>query len=454
MFADPDDLDARLLSALWSDADSSGAPPDNDLDLLHHEDAYEPPDGVDLVTEVADLMSIYAAERLVRIADLLDDRLVAARIAGHASREIIERSVRLELAAAMRVTEYAAGQLLGLADAVTHRYRAVLSSLSRASITEGHAHHLVDVVDALEREHREIVLEQGLALAEVEPVGAFRRSLARLVDRVRYRSLEQRHGEAVARRRVIIEPAEDGMAWLSAYIPAVEANAVHGRLTAIAASIRGCDAEERTVDQLRADALCDLLVEGDAGSPDSPARGIRASVVVTVPALALMGGEHDPLPAGCDAPTMEGLGPIPLSVARRLCGDADGWMRVLTHPETGAVLSVGRTRYDPPASLRRLAKWRAERCMAPGCGMPASRCQIDHTIDWQHGGSTSLGNLAPLCQGHHTVKHHGRWKVRQVEGSGGALEWISPGGRRYVVQPERRVPVFRTVDAADAPAPF
>jgi hypothetical protein len=41
--------------------------------------------------------------------------------------------------------------------------------------------------------------------------------------------------------------------------------------------------------------------------------------------------------------------------------------------------------------------------------------------------------------------------VRQIEGSGGALEWISPSGRRYVVLPERQVPVFRPSDAADAP---
>jgi hypothetical protein len=47
------------------------------------------------------------------------------------------------------------------------------------------------------------------------------------------------------------------------------------------------------------------------------------------------------------------------------------------------------------------------------------------------------------------------WVVTQVPGSGGALEWISPTGRRYVVQPERKVPVFRSARAGDASnAPF
>ncbi len=89
--------------------------------------------------------------------------------------------------------------------------------------------------------------------------------------------------------------------------------------------------------------------------------------------------------------------------------------------------------------------------MGPGCGMPASRCEVDHTIAWEDGGTTNLENLAPLCRGHHKVKHHGGWQVQQVPDSGGAVEWISPLGRHYVVTPARRVPVFRPTDTNDAP---
>ncbi len=125
-------------------------------------------------------------------------------------------------------------------------------------------------------------------------------------------------------------------------------------------------------------------------------------------------------------------------------------MRVLTHPETGA----GRTRYRPPASLRRLLRWRATRCMAPGCGIPADRCDLDHTIAWEHGGHTAADNLAPLCRGHHSVKHHGGWRVAHVADHPGALAWTSPSGRRYIVEPERRIPVFRPADHDHDPPPF
>ena len=62
----------------------------------------------------------------------------------------------------------------------------------------------------------------------------------------------------------------------------------------------------------------------------------------------------------------------------------------------------------------------------------------------EHGGHTSLDNLAPLCKGHHTLKHHGNWTVHQHPD--GAMEWTSPTGRHYIVQPERKIPTFTTPD--------
>ena len=270
------------------------------------------------------------------------------------------------------------------------------------------------------------------------------------IDAARAETLSERYDRALQERRVIVVPAEDGMAWFSALLPSVEAHAIHSRLTAIAKVLATSESEMRTLDQLRSDVFADLLIDGDTPLHPKEAHGIRATVSVTVPVLSLLDDHR----AAAQPAVVEGIGPIPIDRARELCGAADSFMRILTHPETGMVLSVGRDQYRPPSSLRKLARWRADRCMAPGCGIPASRCDLDHSIAWEDGGDTSLQNLAPLCRGHHRVKHHGRWSVAQLDG--GALEWISPAGRRYVVQPERRVPVFRPVayepaDSADAP---
>ena len=370
--------------------------------------------------------------------------------------DIVERSIRLELAAAMRITEYAAGRMIVQAEALVHRYPAALDSLSAGRMTQKHAEILVDLVDELTADLRDGVAAKAVILAEAEPVGTFRRALRALIETAQAATLEHRYQQAVRTRRVVIEPGEDGMGVLLLHAPRVELHAIFGRTTGIAKTIAGHDGETRTLDQLRADVLCDLLIDGITGHLPPDARGIRASVVVTVPVLSLL---DDEAAKAADPPVVEGVGPIPRSRARELCGGDTTWMRVLTHPETGIVLSVGRDRYWPPASLRKLTKWRADRCMGPGCGMPASWCEIDHQVAWQDGGHTALQNNAPLCKNHHIVRHHGGWIVRQLEGSGGAIEWTSPTGRVYIVQPERRVPVFRDTaamggsagDASDAP---
>lgn len=418
-------------------------------------DAGDPPDAVDRVLEVSSMLAVFEADRLVRVAALHDEALADPTRYGGGSRELVERSLRMELAMAMRVSPYTADELLELADAVVHRYPAVLDSLAGARMTERHARVLVAAMDTLEPQLREDVLLDAVRIAETRPVNVARRLIGEAVEKARASTLEQRYAKAVASRRVVVEPAGDGMAWLLTYLPAVEAHAIFDRATAMAKAIKTVEGEARTLDQVRADVVADLLIEGSAAVHPNKARGIRAQVVVTVPALALLDNGDAGDGAGRDLgdpPMVDGLGPIPMSRARELSGGAKDWMRVLTHPETGMVLSVGRKKYRPPESLRRLTQWRSARCVGPGCGMPADRCQIDHQLAWAHGGHTSLENNAPMCEGCHTVKHHGGWVVRQLDG--GVIEWISPTGRRYLVEPERRIPAFRFEPVDLTPAPF
>jgi hypothetical protein len=405
------------------------------------------PDAVDLVVETAVMMSVFAAERLTRIDSMRRELLQEAIGRGEGVRDIVERSIRLELAAAMRVTEYAAGRLLARAEALARRYPSALDALSAARITETHAEIIADLLDEAPAELREQLLRRAVPLAESEPVGTFRRALRTLIEAAQATTLEERHHRAVAQRRIMVERGPDAMAGLWIFGPEVEIHAIHNRMTQIAKAIGRVDGETRTLDQLRADVAADLLIDGTTDHLPSEASGIRAQVVVTVPVLALLDDEY--ADAG-ESPVVEGIGPIPLSKARELCGGDARWMRVLTHPETGMVLSVGRDSYRPPAALQRLVRWRADRCMGPGCAMPASRCEIDHQIRWADDGETGLDNNLPFCKGHHLVKDNTDWSVRQLEGSGGAVAWTSPTGRRYVVRPERKVPVFTASGSASS----
>ena len=404
------------------------------------------PDAVALVLEAADLEAVFAAQRFARVDDLRLEALDDVSRYGGGSRELVMRSLRLELASALRVTENAAGMMLSRAESLVHSYPTVLESLSHANVTVRHAEILVDDLDVLDPDVAAGLVGRALGLAESLPVGSFRRALRRLIDRETAPSLTERHEAAVRGRRILVEPAGDSMSWVHALVPSVEAHAIYGRVTQKAVVIRDHDrgatrggepgdGSERSLDEIRADVFCDLLIDGTVPQHPKQARGIRATVVVTVPALALLGAEGVTDPA-----EVEGVGPIPIETARELAGNASGWMRVLTHPETGAVISVGRTKYRPPPELAKLVKWRADRCMGPGCSKPASQCQIDHSVAWADGGETSVTNTAPFCQGHHTVKHHGGWQITHL--GDGSLEWVSPHGRRYIVKPERHLPTF------------
>lgn len=436
------------------------------------------PDRLDRVLDADRMLSIYEAQRLQRIDALRLEAVTEAAGHGMTSPDVAERSVRLELAAAMRVTEHAAGVLMVRAQALVHRYPAVLESLSYAGMTPQHAAHLVTVLDALPVDVRDRLVQPAVALADAEPVGVFKRKLSRLIEKEQASTLVERHEEALEQRRVFLEPGLDGMAWLHAHLPAVEAHAIHGRITAMSKAIlREIDSapggnddagavigdatpeswgfaertpESRTLDQIRTDVFGDLLIDGTTPSHPEAARGIRAEVIVTVPALSLL---DDASAATAEPAMVEGVGPIPIARARELCGDSGDWMRVLTHPETAMVVSVGREKYRPPAAIRQLVRWRAARCVAPGCGMPANRCEIDHGSDWADGGETSVTNLDPLCKGHHIVKHNSRWRRQRLDD--GTIKWTSPAGRTYLVEPERRIPTFTSGPRADAEAaPF
>ena len=132
--------------------------------------------------------------------------------------------------------------------------------------------------------------------------------------------------------------------------------------------------------------------------------GIRPQVLVTVPVLTLL--ELDDEPA-----TLEGYGPIPGRPRPRLAAEAPSFVRLLTHPETGAVLSVGRDRYSVPADMRLLPA-RARRDLPRRRMRPSRRARATSTTATRGrtAASTSVDNLAHLCRGDHTRKHALGWK--------------------------------------------
>jgi hypothetical protein len=137
-------------------------------------------------------------------------------------------------------------------------------------------------------------------------------------------------------------------------------------------------------------------------------------VNVTVPLSTLLGGD--------EAGEIDGYGAIDAVTARALAMGGT-WRRLVTDPESGTVLDVGRTRYRPPADLAELVRQRDRTCFRPGCSASATGCELDHTTPWSHLGRTAWANLGPGCSTDHRLKSNGDFVVRQHEA--GVFTWTS-----------------------------
>ncbi len=91
--------------------------------------------------------------------------------------------------------------------------------------------------------------------------------------------------------------------------------------------------------------------------------------------------------------------------------------------------------YVPPKSLRHLVRVRQRTCCYVGCGRPAVRCDLDHTVPYDKGGKTCECNIAPLCRRHHRAKQVPGWHLEQPRP--GEMIWQLPSGRAYATVGDR-----------------
>ncbi|WP_424935517.1 MULTISPECIES: DUF222 domain-containing protein [Bacteria] len=440
-----------------------------------HDDSYVSRNG-EIVDECATLRAEIARLES-RITTLLSERvsrLLAQVPPGSPSFDAAERSMLCEVAAGLHITKAAAGRELGAAWMLHDRFARTTTALAEGSISLRHATTIAESAAAipatdsaaLSDYERQVV--PFPAAETVARTAAFAQSVsASLVPE----DMAERHRRARSGRRVTVTDLDDGMAHLSAILPAVLAHAIHDRLTATGHRLRddakaelrarhsdaasdprcrdaeaprspshrggrsaqgdlgsaiGCDdADERTLDEVRADILADLLLTTAPTSTSNTAlEAIHATVQVTVAATTLAArdqrmAEHD------------GHGPLLPQAARLLAGMATTWTRLFLDAHG---MTVRTDSYTPTAEMRRFLRARDRHCRFPGCRRAARRCEIDHNYDHAKGGRTEISNLCCLCPTHHALKHPDhdqRWRWRAIQRPGGVIDWISPAGKVY-----------------------
>lgn len=456
-----------------------------------------------------------ALERRRRADDAERLRIIGALDAA-AADEMGRRALRAELAQLLGMTEVAAEKLMSQARQAVFRYPAMLEALGAGAISSRHVAVILDAGRIIEagagsgadpgadaadenelaercRAYERAVLDRAVTMTS----NRLKQPARRLAEAWTAAPIEVRHEHARTERRVFVIDGEDGMADLVAHLPVVEAYAILDRLTRIAKSGKNGeriipipggtasgdgDAGEmpdrpdtapapeappehaahrdgRSQDQVRADALVDLLLASDPFRLASgcPAEAIDARIQLIAP-IDLTGSHTgnagtETVGSGSRSGTsstetgtgrigayagaadllgeLAGYGPISSRDLLEHAARATRFERVETNPATGEVLSVDR--YRPSERMRRVLAARDRHCRFPGCRVPVHRCDLDHTVDAAKGGPTSTDNLAHLCRSHHMLKHGSDWNVEQDDR--GALAWSSPTGRSYVDRP-------------------
>ncbi len=334
-------------------------------------------------------------------------------------------SAAAEVGLALRLAPRTANQRVAQALSLAERLPATLAALRAGRISLPHARAIDQETHHLTADQAGAVEDAVLGRAPNQTPSQLRAATRRAALRVDPDSARERHRQQRRDRGVHYYDDPDGMATLSAYLPAPEAAAAYATIDTHARRTGG-PGDDRTMDARRADALVDLILDGIAptsppdrdgptaeqpspadaadpgpygtaaaaaapasasaapaagptpgathGWPDAPAALRSASraaaqIRVTVPLTALLGLDDQP-------GELAGYGPVPAEAVRELAADAPlhPLQRILTDPRSGALLDYGTTRYTPPAHLTDHVTTRDQTCRFPGCRTPAHRC--------------------------------------------------------------------------------
>jgi hypothetical protein len=330
-----------------------------------------------------------------------------ARIAGLDRSGMFKRIERSGIAAELALhAGMSAGQVearLAEADRLRAHTPSVWQSFEAGLVDAPRAREIAAAASRLERPESCARLDATVVdYASTHTVAQLRQWLRRFVTRVESDLAIERTNAEREKRRVDVTPVDDGMAYLTAYLPAHEAAAVATRLRRAAKAARA-EGDERTQAQLEADLLVAWGLTAD-DSVTARGRGIAIDIAVRIDAAVAAGADDG------HAESADGRWEVPVQWLLRsaLAGDAF-WHRLLMQPFTDNTLAHDYPGYRPPSVLRRAIVLRDGVCAAPGCVTPAAVCELDHREPWPDG-TTSGDNLDPGCKGDHARKSHGTWE--------------------------------------------
>ncbi len=360
------------------------------------------------------MASHYAAQTYEAMASIA----AAYEVEEGVDYEAAAHGAAYELRAALQLTRRAADIELSFALDLRDRLPQVAAAFVAGLIDQRRARTIVWQTTHLDDDTARAVADRVIDDAPELTTGQLIARIRKLAISVDPETALRRYDQAVAERRVVLEPTGDGTANLSAMdLPPDRAIAARRHIDRLARSLRGFD-EQRSMDQLRADVYVDLL----CGSATS-GRGGTVDIRVDLETLTGLS----------DAPgELAGYGPVIDDITRRVIADhtAGEWRYTVTH--NGHPIATGTTRRRPTAGQRRIVEATHATCIFPGCRIPATQCDLDHRTEWSKTGTTITCDLGPFCRHDHGGRHEHGWAYRYLPN--GDIEWISPLGHTYITR--------------------
>jgi len=357
----------------------------------------------------------YQAQSYEAIAAVVDS--LAATCDGNEFVDGAAIAGSAEIAAALRITRRRADGEVSLALEMRRRLPRVWMALCDGAIDVHRAKALVDETLHLSVAAAREVIEQIIDDAPLLTTGQLRTKLRKLCIQVDPNHAAEMYRHALKDRRVTAEANTDGTANLHAMnLPPHRVAAAKNRIRKLAMDLKR-NGDERSMDQLRADVLLDLL-EGHGNGVG------RGGFHITSDLESLTGLS--------DAPgDVAGFGPVIADIARQTAEQLRDreWQWTVTDRGSGMPIAGGTTRRRPSAAQRRLVQARYPTCIHPGCRMPAMDSDLDHRVPWAQAHRTDTDNLYPLCRYHHQLKTERGWTYRPLED--GDFEFTTPLGHKY-----------------------
>jgi hypothetical protein len=364
-----------------------------------------------------------AAAGQARAAAVLDEKRRVDEAAAGVPRAKQGRGLASEVALARRDSPTRGGRHLGLAKALVYEMPHTLAALACGVLSEWRATLIARESACLSVADRRLLdLELCADTAKLDGMGDARIVAAakEIAARLDAQALVDRAAKAEGDRAVTIRPAPDCMTYVTALLPVASGVAVWTALK------RAADTtfDERSRGQVMADALVERVTGRPAEEPES------VSLNVVMSDAALWG--QDSAPA-----VVEGYGPIPASLARRLVGDAvideravATLRRLYRHPTSGALVAMESRARLFPKGLAAFIGMRDRTCRTPYCDAPIRH--RDHAVPRNRGGPTSALNGLGECERCNYVKEAPGWRVSTTQENGShTAEFVTPTGARY-----------------------